>query len=387
MAARILIVDDDANLLSGLVRHLRKSWVVDVSESPRDGLEALALEPAYAVIVSDYQMPGMNGIEFLTHARDLAPDASRILLTGHSQLDMAIRAINQGQIFRFLAKPCDIGILELAIRSGERQYQLLQSERVLLEQTLTGSVDAMIGLLGHLDTAAFHKAQRITLLVRKLACELNILDLWALTVAAPMSQLAQLSLPLALVDKQRRRIPLSDQESADAREAFEVMADVLDKVPRLGPVAELLRRLAPPQSRPPISETEIGAGSSASRSVQILQASMEFIDALDQVPQASEALRTFQGEAWRFDPTVIEALTRVTIRDTGLARETRQIRTLDPTNLRLGHLLVDPLRTKSGRIVHPAGCILDQDRLDAIQDMRVILDTSTHVKVIEHLSS
>lgn len=385
MAVRILMVDDDANLLSGLVRHLRKSYDIDLAENPRQGLEAIALEPAYAVIVSDYQMPGMNGIEFLTHVRDLAPDASRILLTGHSGLDMAVRAINQGQIFRFLTKPCDIGLLELAVRSGARQFQLLQSERVLLEQTLTGSIDAMIGLLGHLDTAAFRKAQRITLLVRRVACELNLLDLWALTVAASMSQLAQLSLPLALVDQQRRGILLSASDVTQMVHAYGEMADVLEKIPRLSPVASILRRLGPQREWRPAADADSQAG--VPMTVQILQCTMEFVDALDRVPQASDALLLLEGETERFDPAVIDALKKVVARDTLLTQEHRQIRTRDASELRLGHLLVEPLRTKKGRIVYPAGSTLDQDRLDTIREMLILLDTSSPVKVIEPLLS
>lgn len=385
MAVRILMVDDDSNLLSGIVRHLRKSYDIDVAENPRQGLEAIALDPSYAVIVSDYQMPGMNGIEFLIHVRDLAPDASRILLTGHSGLEMALRAINQGQIFRFLTKPCDIGLLDLAVRAGARQFQLLQSERVLLEQTLTGSVEAMIGLLEHLDTAAFRKAQRITLLVRRVACELNILDLWALTVAASMSQLAQLSIPMALVDKQRRGMPLSPSDITQMIQAFEEMADVLDKIPRLGPVANILRHLGP--SRPERSTPDGHSLASLPMTVQILQATMEFVDALDRVPQASEALLLFQHGSGRFDPALIDALKQVVARDTLLMHEHRQIRTREASELRLGHLLVEPLRTKTGRIVYPAGSTLDQERLETIREMISLLDTSSPVKVIEPLLS
>lgn len=383
MAVRILMVDDDANLLSGLVRHLRKSFEIDVAENPKQGLEAIAIEPAYAVIVSDYQMPGMNGIEFLTHVRDLAPDASRILLTGHSGLEMAVRAINQGQIFRFLTKPCDIGLLDLAVRSGARQFQLLQSERVLLEQTLTGSVEAMIGLLEHLDTAAFRKAQRLTLLVRRVACELNLLDLWALTVAASMSQLAQLSLPLALVDKQRRGMLLSTAEVTHIVQAYGKMADVLEKIPRLGPVASILRGLGP--YREGRSSLDADAQAGLPITVQILQATMEFVDALDRVPQANEALLLFQHGSDRFDGAVIDALTKVVARDALLTQEPRQIRTREASDLQLGHLLVEPLQTKTGRIVYPAGSTLDQDRLDTIREMLSLLDTSSPVKVIEPL--
>ncbi len=101
----VLCVDDDAFILDGFRRQLRNKFNVYTAEGPREGLETVSKNGPFTVIVSDFQMPGMNGIEFLTRVRALAPDSVRVMLTGQADFATAIAAVNQGNIFRFLVKP------------------------------------------------------------------------------------------------------------------------------------------------------------------------------------------------------------------------------------------------------------------------------------------
>ncbi|MBI3130814.1 MAG: response regulator [Acidobacteria bacterium] len=380
MAVRILVVDDDARLLGGVARHLRRCYEVELAEDPRKALELVSSGGPFAVVMSDYQMPGMNGIDFLTRVRELAPESSRILLTGNSGLDIAIRAVNQGEIFRFLAKPCDLAVMEMAINSGARQFQLLQSERVLLEQTLTGSIEAMIRLLENLDTAAFRKAQQITILVRRAACELNLIDLWPLTVAAPMTQLALLSLPTNLLDRQRRGLRFLPEETRMVAQAYEAMAEVLENVPRLEPVCEILRRVAPSMEPPDGTSKDFQP-----ITIQVLRATMALVDAMDRVPVGLQALDSIQGELKEFHPSVGEALGVVLSRDLAFSEAHRQVRAVNVAGLRSGHLLLDSIRTLSGRVLLPAGLILDQTRIEMIRELGILVDDSHPIQVMEPL--
>src|SRR6266404_3838890 len=103
---RILCVDDDANTLGGYQRALRGRFSIDTALDGKSALALIASEGAYAVIVADMSMPAMDGIQFLIHARELAPDSVRIMLTGSSAQETAVAAINQGHISQFLTKPC-----------------------------------------------------------------------------------------------------------------------------------------------------------------------------------------------------------------------------------------------------------------------------------------
>ncbi len=101
----------------------------------------------YAIVVSDMRMPVMSGSVFLREAAR-APDATRILLTGYTDLDAAVSVVNEGQLFRFLTKPCPRDELLAACIDGVEQHRLRTAERVVLEQTLKGSVQALAGRSG-----------------------------------------------------------------------------------------------------------------------------------------------------------------------------------------------------------------------------------------------
>src|SRR5258705_6448145 len=97
---RVLCVDDEPHILEGLMLQLRRQFTVFTAPGGRAGLECLARERGFAVVISDMRMPEMDGAAFLARAREEHPDAVRILLTGNSDLDAAIAAVNEGEIFR-----------------------------------------------------------------------------------------------------------------------------------------------------------------------------------------------------------------------------------------------------------------------------------------------
>ncbi|MEJ2578571.1 MAG: response regulator, partial [Kineosporiaceae bacterium] len=144
MTNRILLVDDEQRILDGLRRTLRGRFTVETANSGAEGLEILqkSLTETHqiAVIVSDMMMPGMNGASFLTKAREVAPDSVRLILSGQADLTSTIAAVNDADLYRFLTKPVEPDILISALLSALRQYELVISERELLQRTLTGAV-------------------------------------------------------------------------------------------------------------------------------------------------------------------------------------------------------------------------------------------------------
>ena len=112
----LLIVDDEENILRALCRVFRRDGhrVLTATSGP-EGLELLKKGPV-SLIISDQRMPGMIGAEFLGQAKALSPHAIRIMLTGHSDIEAATRAINEGEIFRYLTKPWDDNQLRVTVR-------------------------------------------------------------------------------------------------------------------------------------------------------------------------------------------------------------------------------------------------------------------------------
>jgi len=129
LSDRILFVDDDTNLLAAFRRQLRKQFQIDTAEGGLAGLELVKANGPYAVIVSDFRMPLMDGIEFLSRVREMAPETVRIMLTGNADLQAAIQAVNEGNIFRFLTKPCSVDILGESLITGIEHYQHVARER------------------------------------------------------------------------------------------------------------------------------------------------------------------------------------------------------------------------------------------------------------------
>ena len=128
---KVLFVDDEPELLKSFRRRFQKSFDIHVAESGEEGLEAIKDQGPYAVVVSDYRMPAMDGIEFLAQVSELAPDTVRMMLTGQPDLQTAIKAVNQGHVFRFLSKPCPPEDLAKAVDEGIKFYQLKEAEREL----------------------------------------------------------------------------------------------------------------------------------------------------------------------------------------------------------------------------------------------------------------
>ena len=134
MQHKVMFVDDEPHVTAGLKRTLRKEpYTVLSANSADEALDILKREPV-DVIVSDENMPGMSGAEFLTVVRRKYPDTIRIILTGHANLDAAIRAINGGEIYRFLTKPCNEVDLSVTIRQALQQKDLMAESRELLKK-------------------------------------------------------------------------------------------------------------------------------------------------------------------------------------------------------------------------------------------------------------
>jgi DNA-binding NtrC family response regulator len=121
---RILIVDDDELILEALKRQLHSRFDVTTATEGKQALKLVMSEEPFAMVVSDLRMPGMDGVTLLYLIRRAAPNTVRVLLTGKADLEAATSAINEGNIFRLLNKPCPTGMLLRALEAAVEQYRL-----------------------------------------------------------------------------------------------------------------------------------------------------------------------------------------------------------------------------------------------------------------------
>jgi len=186
------------------------------------------------------QMPGMDGVQLLALVKDIYPDTVRLMLTGNADQETAVEAVNKGQIFRFLSKPCSTAVLAPALALALRQYQLLTGEKELLDETLNGSVSVMSELLTLADATSFSLGPRIKPLVRKLAAKLELSSIWQYEISACMSQLGCITLPSEILHKVHSGLSLSDEEWQTYRKHPETGARLISQIPRLEKVSEMI---------------------------------------------------------------------------------------------------------------------------------------------------
>jgi two-component system probable response regulator PhcQ len=136
--SKLLLVDDEPNLTSALVRSLdRQQFQIFTADSAQQGLMILAGNDI-DVVVSDERMPGMTGSQFLSEVRKQWPNTIRMILSGQADLEAAVRAINEGEVYRFLLKPCHPKDLQMTILQGLQHKKLVaQSRRLLMEHQKT----------------------------------------------------------------------------------------------------------------------------------------------------------------------------------------------------------------------------------------------------------
>jgi response regulator RpfG family c-di-GMP phosphodiesterase len=138
----VLCVDDEANILAALKRLLRpEGYRVLTATSAKEGFELLEAEPSIGVVISDMRMPVMNGAEFLEGVRKRWPQAARLLLTGHSDMEATIGAINRGEIQRYISKPWDDYDIVAALRIAFEKRALEQERDRLQQLTIKQNIE------------------------------------------------------------------------------------------------------------------------------------------------------------------------------------------------------------------------------------------------------
>lgn len=336
-AIPILCVDDEPRVLSGVERTLRKTCTVMTAPDAAAGLERLEREGPFSVVLSDMRMPGMNGAEFLARVRDMAPESTRMLLTGHSDIQSAIAAVNDGQIFRFLTKPCPPERLIQAVVAGMEQYDLIRSEKVLLEQTLRGSIRALSDILALSNPTVFGRSNRVRQTVCDVASQIGVADTWSIEVAAMLEPLGIITLSPDLVEKlDRPSIPLTPGESGQVAEVPRISAQILGRIPRLEPVLEILNGVCPsPLYRP--ESVPIGS--------RILRVASAFDAFRSRGYTASLAIDELRRDGHGYDAGVLDALEGVVE-----AAGDEDVMTIPICDIEVGMIFADDVRLPNGAL-------------------------------------
>ncbi|MEW6582513.1 MAG: HD domain-containing phosphohydrolase [Actinomycetota bacterium] len=170
---RVLAVDDEPLLLAAIVPALRSVAEVHTALGGRAGLELLAQAGPFAVVISDMRMPKMDGVEFLTRAREMEPDAVRIMLTGQTDQDSAVAAINSGGVFRFLVKPCPTPVLRATVAEALEEHERIRDHRGQARRAIAASVRALARAVDAKDPSTNLHSERVANVAEQIAVALG----------------------------------------------------------------------------------------------------------------------------------------------------------------------------------------------------------------------
>jgi response regulator RpfG family c-di-GMP phosphodiesterase len=307
MSDTILLVDDDVRVVSALQRSLYRDYRIEIAAGPGDALDAIA-HTAYAVVVSDLQMPGMNGIDLLTTVKETSPDTVRVLLTGQADLETAIAAVNEGNIFRFLTKPCPHELLKRTLDAALEQHWLQISEKDVLRETLMGTVAVLVEILGAIQPIAFGRASRIRHYVGRLAAELQLAPAWEFEAAAMLSQIGYISVDPSVLKRYFAGEALAPEEMSQVLSQAGVGQALLHQDPRLHAVSLIIGRQHQAfEDRPKLDPTQymIALGS------EMLRAAIDFDRLIGSGLGPDAAIAEMRRNESEYSPGVFKALQRI----------------------------------------------------------------------------
>lgn len=357
---RVLFVDDERHILEGVASVLRKEYEVEVASNGGDALRMLAELKDVSVVVSDFRMPQMDGATFLHEVMRRAPAATRILLTGQDGVGGAQDAVNKGQIFRFLTKPCPQEKLKAALEAGVAHHRLVNAERAVMVETLLECISALMEVLAVTNPVAFGRAQRIKALVSDLSAQLECGHFWQLEAASLLSQIGYFAVSSELAEKIYYGHPLSHEEQVLASAVPGNAQRIFEHVPRLEPVIQILMALdwSDVQIRR-LGDGTIGLGA------RILGVALQFDAMMTKGQPKIDVLLDLRAREARFGANVLDALNACVNASFEQEKEiVLRLRDASP-----GMRLRDEIRTPVGTLLVPIGFIVTQRLIERISQV------------------
>lgn len=358
MNNKILCVDDEESILRGFQLNLRKNFELHLASNGAEGLEVFDREGGFALVLSDMRMPQMDGATMLSAIKKKDPEVVTVLLTGHTDFESAMSAVNEGSIFRMLSKPCPPEMLIRVLGDGLAQHDLVKSKRILLDQTLRGAVDALAQSLSTAKPLFFGRAQRVRRIANELSETLNLKDAWRVDIASIFSQLAYISLPESVSEDVYYKKELTPGVKEMVRKFPEDTEKILEKIPGLEDVGEILGKLAV-QHR-----FEENDDSGLRRAASILRVALDFDYYEEQGHDRSLIVQTLKSRKDDYDPEVTECLSQLLV----VAEQKYRLEEITIRKLEVGMRLAQELRLSDGLLVASSGADVDRQLLKVIRN-------------------
>lgn len=406
--AKVLFVDDEMNILLALQRLTRtKGLDIDITDSPEKACR-LIQETPYAVVVSDHRMPGLTGTELLSKVRECSPDTVRILLTGHADVAAAIKAINQGAVYRFVSKPWQNDDLWLTLQQAIEQHALIQENKRLQQsireknaelQSLNQSLEIkviertreIVSLNQKLETSLLRSiqvlsrisemhssligshARRVALLCDALAQRMGLDEktIRQLHVAALLHDIGKVALPAEVLHKPEQALQKTDLEKH--RQHAEYGENWLKLIPDLDEAALWVRHHHEWFNGNGYPDKLFG------ESIPLEARLIAVADCYDNIlnnprslasTNVSQALRALEGLAGKqLDPAIVELFIRHVQTESATLDEDATEIEIYMKDLRAGMVLSRDLVSGQGVLLLPKNTLIDEARLPPLRKL------------------
>ena len=373
MNNKILCVDDEDMILKGFQLNLRKDFELHLASNGVEGLEVFDREGGFSVVLSDMRMPQMDGATMLGEIKKRDPEVVTVLLTGHTDFESAMSAVNSGSVFRMLSKPCPPDDLIKVLHASIEQNDLIRSKRILLDQTLRGAVDALAESLSFAKPLFFGRAQRVRRLANELAEIMEIPNSWRVDVASVFSQIGYISLPNSVSEDVYHKRKLNAEVKEMVKQLPSDTQKVIDKIPGLEDVCKILQKVDI-QYR---FEENDAAGLRLLASV--LRVALDFDYYEETGHDRAIILQTLKSRTKDYDPNVTDALQKLM----NLVEQNFRLEEIGFKHLQNGMRLAEDLRVEGGFLVASQGADVDRQLLKVIKNYNSCYDKSPFPKMIQ----
>ncbi|MGS2724684.1 HD domain-containing phosphohydrolase [Porticoccus sp. GXU_MW_L64] len=345
MTEKVLFVDDESSILEAYRRTLRKRFTVVTALGGKEALRILEAEGPIPVVVSDMNMPEMNGVEFLCEVKERYPDTVRLMLTGNADQQTAVSAINTSDVYRFLNKPCPPDQMAEAINTALDHYKLLKMEQELLENTVKGSIDALVEILSLVSPKIFGHASVISDYVAKCASKMGITLTWDLEATALLGQVGKVTLSDSVVDRTLRGSPLDEDEQQVYDQYPEAGAKLINNIPRLEGISRAIRYQNKHFDGSGLPNDDV-SGEQIPLGARLLKPIIDMIAGEARGLSAADAFARVKAQGHRYDPQVLTALEQVV----SVSTET-VIKEINVAQLMEGMIVASDIVTSSGTLL------------------------------------
>ncbi len=385
MSSKVLFVDDDTRILSAFRRRLRKKYDFHVAEGAEEALHMLACEDPFALVISDQQMPGMKGIEFLKIVMERYPSTVRIMLTGNADRETAVASVNESGVFRYLNKPCALEAIINAVDAGLAEHKLLAGRQNLLEGTLAGSIKLISEMIANCDPDASTKAKKLHKYAHRVALYMKVEKVWELDVAARLSPLATIMLAPAIRLKLAAGSDLSPQEKLAVAKGPVAAQKLILNMPRMKDVAETLLYIEKgfDGSGPPQAEV---SGLDIPLNARILYLLRALLEKAGDGPITSETFSDLLSDINRFDPGLVQAARACCLNPGANAATKLKELQIDITALKTGDKAVEDFKTRAGNKVLSAGAELTATTLEKIRAFHETRPIAQPVRILRKVT-